>query len=148
MIQKMMLLAAVCCCLAPAAHAFSSVMPPNSNKLHHPTTPKTTRLYDTKEQNSNAFFVDEEINVKEAQVQTSENEELSDLDARVLKSMLQDDKLKLGEEENMRKLLERGVAPKSAPSVKTKKQQDDSDSDFSSTLFKVSRTVLYSIVDA
>jgi hypothetical protein len=47
--------------------------------------------------------------------------------------------LDLKKEENMRKLLERGVAPKSAPTVETttKQEENESDSDFSSTLFKV-----------
>ena len=63
-------------------------------------------------------------------------EPLSDLDARVLKEMLQTDKLNLTEEKNMKKLLERGVAPKSAPSFQ-KEESDDTDSPYASTVLKV-----------
>jgi hypothetical protein len=63
-------------------------------------------------------------------------EPLSDLDARVLREMLQNEKLDLTEEENMKKLLERGVAPKSAPSFQ-KEEPDDTDSQYSSTVLKV-----------
>ena len=63
-------------------------------------------------------------------------EPLSDLDARVLKEMLQKDKLNVSDEENLKKLLERGVAPKSAPSFE-KEEPDNSDSPYVSTVFKV-----------
>ena len=71
--------------------------------------------------------------------ETSGKQQLSDLDARVLKAMLQEDKLDLQQEENMKKLLERGVAPKSAPSFETqqKVEEEEDDSPFSSQLFKV-----------
>lgn len=62
---------------------------------------------------------------------------LSELDARILKEMLQDDKLDLQQEANMKKLLERGVAPKSAPSLETPDPDDNEVSPFSSTVFKV-----------
>jgi hypothetical protein len=107
--------------------------------MSFPTTRSTssTRLFsDTQETKNNVEFVktqQDDVNGQE------KPEPLSDLDARVLKSMLQDDKLDLKKEENMRKLLERGVAPKSAPTVETttKQEENESDSDFSSTLFKV-----------
>lgn len=117
------------------------------------TIRSSSRLYS--EENTRNYFVDEipdqqqqdEVTSVHHKVTTppepttkdASNEELSDLDARVLKSMLQDDKLDLKQEENMRKLLERGVAPKSAPSFEKPAPSDEQDdSEFSSQLFKVS----------
>lgn len=56
-------------------------------------------------------------------------EEISDIDARVLQSMLQDGALDLETEDDMKKLLERGVAPKDA---RLQDLGDESDSEFSS----------------
>jgi hypothetical protein len=56
-----------------------------------------------------------------------EEEPLSDLDARVLKEMLRNDLLDLIEEENIKKLLERGVAPKSAPAFQKEESHDNID---------------------
>jgi hypothetical protein len=83
--------------------------------------------------------VEEKVPVnKVPNVVPKENEPLSELDARVLKSMLQEDKLDLSEEANLKKLLERGVAPKSAPIPETKQEDNDNnDSPYASTLFKV-----------
>mmetsp|Transcript_7239 Transcript_7239/g.10225 ORF Transcript_7239/g.10225 Transcript_7239/m.10225 type:complete len:847 (+) Transcript_7239:45-2585(+) len=64
-----------------------------------------------------------------------EEEGLSDLDARVLQSMLAEDKLDLNTEENLKKLLDRGVAPK-RPESAPKKKDKETDSEFSSTIFQ------------
>lgn len=72
--------------------------------------------------------------------ETKQNEEplLSELDARVLKEMLQDtEKLDLQEESNMKKLLERGIAPKSAPTP-PKQQEEEEEGPYSSETLKVS----------
>mmetsp|Transcript_16470 Transcript_16470/g.25612 ORF Transcript_16470/g.25612 Transcript_16470/m.25612 type:complete len:866 (+) Transcript_16470:176-2773(+) len=66
----------------------------------------------------------------------ADEEELSDLDARVLQSMLSEDKLDLNTEENLKKLLDRGVAPKKPTSVGKSPQTDEKDSPFSSTIFQ------------
>lgn len=65
---------------------------------------------------------------------------LSDLDARVLQSMLQDsaNKLDLQQEENMKKLLERGIKSKQkveSPAAK-RKREESSSSDYSSQVIK------------
>lgn len=67
---------------------------------------------------------------------------LSETDARVLRQMLQDEnKLDLETEENMKKLLERGVVSKDTPDVPKSKREhqdddDDSKSEFSSEALK------------
>ena len=60
-----------------------------------------------------------------------EEEELSDLDARVLQSMLQDGSLDLNTEEDMRNLLDRGLAPKDAP-----RMDEKTDSEFDSAVLQ------------
>ena len=79
---------------------------------------------------------------------TTQEEKLSDMDARVLRSMLQDsDKLDLKTEENLKKLLERGVVSKQVPqdaqqaastSQKKKKKMQglDDESEFSSQVLQ------------
>jgi len=62
---------------------------------------------------------------------TDELEPLSDLDARVLQSLLADETLDLKSEDNLKQMLEKGVKKK-AP---TAKKQDDN-SQYSSTFFK------------
>lgn len=57
---------------------------------------------------------------------------LSDIDARVLRSLLEDKNLDLNSEDNLRKILEKGSTPKQSP-VKNVKE-----SEFSSTFFQVS----------
>ena len=141
-------------------HAFS--VAPMTTRIRSATTSSImtpSTLY-------NKYFVDDDVNVQDDKVSMKEsppvNEEkgvqvarqegteseeettepLSDLDARVLKAMLQEDKLDLSQEANMRKLLERGVAPKSAPIPETKQGQEESDSVYASTLFKVSELCL------
>ena len=73
-----------------------------------------------------------------------DDDQLSDIDARVLQSMLRDDKLDLGTEENMKKLLERGVTAKTTPRFETSdaetKLPDDSDSPYASQILKVRPT--------
>ena len=65
---------------------------------------------------------------------------LSDLDARVLQTMLRDDKLDLSTEQNMKKLLERGVAPKEAPSFeKEERKEEEADGPYASRVLKVGR---------
>jgi hypothetical protein len=59
-----------------------------------------------------------------------EEEAISDLDTRVLQSMLQDGALDLESEDDMKKLLERGVAPKEADRMK--QRDDESDSEYAS----------------
>lgn len=103
-------------CVTFSANAFSPM------RTRRPAYRSTTRLYSSTE-------------TKEKAVEMKE-EPLSDLDARVLKEMLQQDKLDVSDEENLKKLLERGVAPKSAPSFE-KEEPDYSDSPFVSTVFKV-----------
>ena len=70
-----------------------------------------------------------------------EDDRLSSLDARVLQSMLRDDdKLDLGTEQNMKKLLERGVAPKNAPTFEQPVDPnggDDDDGEYASKVLKV-----------
>lgn len=61
-----------------------------------------------------------------------EEKPLSDLDARVLRSLLEDQNLDLKSEENLRRVLEKGSAQKQANPKEEKK-----DSQFSSTLFQV-----------
>ncbi len=139
--QRVVVLAALlaaACCLAPrSTHALVGA----PLKTLIPQTTTTTRLYsDTQEQKNAETFVNtqKEVNGKTEGTQEKQQEQLSELDARVLKSMLQEDKLDLEKEENLKKLLERGIAPKSAPTVETpNKQEQDGNSDFSSTLFKV-----------
>ena len=66
---------------------------------------------------------------------------LTDLDSRVLQTMLQEnDKLDLRQEANLKKLLERAVAPKTADPYRNipSDDNDNVNSPFSSTLFKVS----------
>ncbi len=69
-------------------------------------------------------------------------EKLSDLDARVLQSLLQDENLDLKSEQNLKKMLERGVKRKETPNntstnSDTNAQSSEKDSEFSSTFFKV-----------
>lgn len=61
---------------------------------------------------------------------SSEKEDLTDLDARVLQSMLQDGTVDLDTEQDMKNLLDRGTAPKDAPKFEGK----ESDSEFSSRI--------------
>jgi hypothetical protein len=64
-----------------------------------------------------------------------DGEGISDLDARVLRSLLQDSKkLDLQQEENMRQLLERGV--KSKEKVELPKKQEEVESEYSSKVFQ------------
>lgn len=63
---------------------------------------------------------------------TQEEKPLSDLDARVLRSLLEDQNLDLKSEENLRRVLEKGSTQKQANPNEEKK-----DSEFSSTLFQV-----------
>jgi hypothetical protein len=66
---------------------------------------------------------------------------LNELDARVLQSMLREnDKLDLQQEANMKKLLERAVAPKTPEKPVDSKSTDSNDGPYSSTLFKVRQT--------
>jgi hypothetical protein len=90
-----------------ASHLFSS-------RQHHSST---TVLYAASASNK-----DKE---KDTNKDTSKENDavLSDLDARVLQNMLQQDKLDLNEEENMRRLLERGV--KSKEPLRTDTMVDD-----------------------
>lgn len=96
--------------------------------------PRTTHyLASTKTKEPTTKEVTEEDGV-------NDDDRISELDARVLQSMLRDDKLDLGIEQNMRKLLERGIAPKSAPKVPkdTQQQQDnDEEGEYASQILKV-----------
>jgi hypothetical protein len=76
-----------------------------------------------------------------------EEDTLSDVDSRVLQSMLQDSKLDLDTEEDIKKLLERGTAntAKKNPEAKA----EESDTQFSSSVFKTfSDTKLWKKVTA
>lgn len=80
---------------------------------------------------------DDETETEEKQKQKKsgeETEKLSDLDARVLQSLLQDDSLDLKSEENLKKMLENGVKKKEP--VKNKVIDTKNESEFSSTFFK------------
>lgn len=71
---------------------------------------------------------------------------LTDLDSRVLQTMLQEnDKLDLRQEANLKKLLERAVAPKTAdPYMNIPTDDNDNDNGpYSSSLFKVSSSTEY-----
>ncbi|GAX28734.1 hypothetical protein FisN_25Lh213 [Fistulifera solaris] len=71
--------------------------------------------------------------VKEPSSATEIEEDLSDTDSRVLESMLQDSKLDLETEADIRKLLERGTVKKvSAP----QKEEEATESDYTSTILK------------
>ncbi|CAB9508526.1 Putative mitochondrial carrier protein PET8 [Seminavis robusta] len=79
-------------------------------------------------------FVEKDSNDQKQQ-KKKEEEKLSEMDARVLQSLLQDsEKLNLKTEESMKKLLERGVVSKDVPQA-PKKETDD-DSEFSSEVLK------------
>lgn len=117
--MKCVVFLTACCCVTFSANGFVS---PTTTCRHAYLSTSTTRLYSSTE-------------TKEKAVELKE-EPLSDLDARVLKEMLQKDKLNVSDEENLKKLLERGVAPKSAPSFE-KEEPDNSDSPYVSTVFKV-----------
>ena len=67
---------------------------------------------------------------------TSEREQLSDLDARVLRSIMEGDDLDLKTEENMKKLLERGTF-KSTKEATTEQKIKSKDSDFKSDFLQV-----------
>jgi hypothetical protein len=87
---------------------------------------------------------------EEQDAATSQEEDplISELDARVLRSMLQDqDKLDLGQEENMRRLLERGVGPKTAQPLPRQdlNAHEEDDSEYSSQVFKVRETGLVTL---
>lgn len=73
------------------------------------------------------------LNAVEAKEETDEkdSEGLSDLDARVLQSLLDDSSLDLKSEENLKKMLETGRKPPSK-----KKAQPKKESEFSSTFFQ------------
>lgn len=90
--------------------------------------PSRTRMHLSSSSNSNSNDDDDDSAV------------LSELDARVLQSFLQEDKLDLKQEKNMKKLLERGIASKKSPTVPvTPKEEEDSKSDsttYSSTVIK------------
>lgn len=61
-----------------------------------------------------------------------EEETLSDVDSRVLQSILQDSKVDLNTEEDIRKLLERGTVKK----VKQPEKEEESDSEYDSSVLK------------
>ena len=87
----------------------------------------TTRLYT--QDPSKAATSDED----KAKV---EREELSDLDARVLRSIMESDDLDLKTEENMKKLLERGTV-KSTKDATAKQRVKSNDSEFKSDFLQV-----------
>jgi hypothetical protein len=69
---------------------------------------------------------------------------LTDLDSRVLQKMLQEnDKLDLRQEANLKKLLERAVAPKTADPYMNIPTDDNDNGPYSSSLFKVSSSSEY-----
>ncbi len=70
--------------------------------------------------------------VKEPSSATATEEDLSDTDSRVLESMLQDSKLDLETEADIRKLLERGTVKK----VSTPQKDEATESDYTSTILK------------
>ena len=70
-----------------------------------------------------------------------EREELSDLDARVLRSIMESDDLDLKTEENMKKLLERGTV-KSTKDATAKQRVKGNDSEFKSDFLQVRPFVL------
>lgn len=77
---------------------------------------------------------DDVSNKAENQTTESETEKLSDLDARVLQSLLQDENLDLKSEQNLKKMLEKGVSKRQPK--KTNKTNEVKSGEFSSTFFK------------
>lgn len=61
---------------------------------------------------------------------------LTDVDSRVLHSMLQDSKLDLGTEDDVRKLLERGVVKTAVSPDQVDATEDEDESEYSSTFIK------------
>jgi hypothetical protein len=122
-----------CCCVTLFSTRAFTTITGTCRDAHR--TSAATRLYSS----STSTTETREGNVQMTMMKEEEEEEpLSDLDARVLKEMLGNDKLDLTEEENMKKLLERGVAPKSAPSFQKKEPNDNTDtSPYASTVLKV-----------
>jgi len=77
---------------------------------------------------------DDDPNKAEKQTSESDTEKISDLDARVLQSLLRDENLDLKSEQNLKKMLEKGVN-KRQPKERNKTDESKSD-EFSSTFFK------------
>ncbi len=105
-------------------------------KPHHDRTthyPRLPKLYQSTETNN--------ANTKYDGLDQEKDDGISDLDARVLQSLLDDKELDLKSEESLKKMLEskekekKDVKNKSSSSNKSK----DSKSEFSSTVFKVRR---------
>jgi len=67
--------------------------------------------------------------------------DISDLDARVLQSLLDDTDLGLKSEDNLKKMLERKYSPKNEASANRGKEENNS-SNFSSSFFKVGKSGL------
>ena len=65
------------------------------------------------------------------------DEGLSDLDARVLQSLLDDKNLDLKSEANLKKMLKNNKKPKGGSSDTNTKRNESDNSEFSSTVFKV-----------
>jgi hypothetical protein len=78
--------------------------------------------------------VDDAVNVKKED--NGEMKQLSELDARVLQSLLDDDSLDLKSEENLRKMLKNGVYKSSSTVGEMQDEDRNSSSSFSSTFFK------------
>ena len=79
---------------------------------------------------------------KDPSSSSDEEAVLSDVDARVLQEMLQQDKLDAQQTENMQKLLERGI--KSKEPVRQDQEEEEEDSDFQSSVLKtLSNTKLW-----
>jgi hypothetical protein len=100
----------------------------------------TTRTTGTSSSSSSRCFSTVRDN-QETKSKTTEDEGavLTDVDARVLQAMLREDKLALDEEENLRRLLERGIRakePTRRPPTLQDQEDNDEPSEYSSTVIK------------
>ena len=88
----------------------------------------------TRSQVPRRVVADDQRETEKQKKRKEETEKLSDLDARVLQSLLQDDSLDLKSEENLKKMLENGLKKKE-PAMKRETEKTNG-SEFSSTFFK------------
>lgn len=105
---------------------------------YHPSpiqrVPRLFQSKDTRESSSSSTATKEKNNEED----DSAGEAISDLDARVLQSLLEDQDLDLKSEQSLKKMLEnKKVSSTGTKNSSDKKKDDASQSQFSSTVFKV-----------
>jgi len=88
----------------------------------------------TRSQVPRRVVADDQRETEKQKKRKEETEKLSDLDARVLQSLLQDDTLDLKSEDNLKKMLENGLKKKEP--VRNRETENTNESEFSSTFFK------------